>query len=149
MGYTPPYGAPSPRIPPYIVSECQFRGDNPLCYAKKFLGKKMTFFGVFMNMNLQENIDRIKKNMGIRREYIDWDENYGKAFRIVHTPQSAVDGEWNSDLISVVTPENGESFYTWEEVPFDTLMSWRENWDEIQRSLGDYKYKQIIRSKEY
>ena len=94
-----------------------------------------------MNMNLQENIDRIKKNMGIRREYIDWDENYGKTFRIVHTPQSAVDGEWNSDLISVVTPENGESFYTWEEVPFDTLMSWRENWDEIQRSLGDYKYR--------
>jgi hypothetical protein len=116
---------------------------------KKIFGKKMTFFEVFMNMNLQENIDRIKKNMGIRREYIDWDENYGKAFRIVHTPKDAVDGEWNSDLISVVTPENGESFYTWEEVPFDTLMSWRENWDEIQRSLGDYKYKQIIRSKEY
>jgi hypothetical protein len=111
------------------------------------LGKKLSFFGIFMNMNLQENIDRIKKNMGIRREYIDWDENYGKTFRIVHTPQSAVDGEWNSDLISVVTPENGESFYTWEEVPFDTLMNWRENWDEIQRSLGEYKYRQIIRSK--
>jgi len=27
-------------------------------------------------------------------------------------------------------------------------MNWRENWDEIQRSLGDYKYKQIIRSRE-
>jgi hypothetical protein len=42
MGYTPLYGGPSPRIPPYIVSECQFRGDNPRYYAKKFLGKKWT-----------------------------------------------------------------------------------------------------------
>ena len=46
MGYTPLYGVPSPRIPPYIVSECQFRGDNTLSNAKKkFLGKKCPFLG--------------------------------------------------------------------------------------------------------
>ena len=50
MGYTPPYGAPPPRIPPSLLSECQFWGDNPLYCAKKFLGKKMTYFGVFITM---------------------------------------------------------------------------------------------------
>ena len=43
MGYTPHMGPPPPRIPPYIVSECQFRGDNPQYNAKKFLGKKSPF----------------------------------------------------------------------------------------------------------
>jgi hypothetical protein len=41
-------GYPTPRIPPSLLSECQFWGDNPLCYAKKFLGKKMTYFGIFI-----------------------------------------------------------------------------------------------------
>jgi hypothetical protein len=66
MGSTPPYGYPTPRIPPSLLSECQFWGDNPLCYAKKFLGKKMTFFGVFMIMNLQENIQRIREIMEVQ-----------------------------------------------------------------------------------
>jgi hypothetical protein len=48
MGATPRIGGPSPRIPPYIVSECQFGGDNTLDNAKKFLGKKLSFFGVFI-----------------------------------------------------------------------------------------------------
>ena len=48
MGYTPPYGAPSPRIPPYIVSECQFRGDNTLSNAKKnFWEKNVLFWGIY------------------------------------------------------------------------------------------------------
>jgi len=37
---TPPlYGAPSPRIPPYYMSECQFRGYNPLYNDFKILEK--------------------------------------------------------------------------------------------------------------
>jgi hypothetical protein len=66
-------------------------------------------------MDLQEQISRIQSMMGvinesndsIERLYIDWDENYGKSFKIVHTPEGAQSGmEWNPDLVSVVTPEN-------------------------------------------
>jgi hypothetical protein len=35
MGSTPPYGAPTPRIPPSLLSECQFWGD-PLPYRGVF-----------------------------------------------------------------------------------------------------------------
>ena len=48
MGYTPHIGGPSPRIPPYIVSECQFGGDNPLYCAKKIFGEKNDLFGIFI-----------------------------------------------------------------------------------------------------
>jgi len=48
MGSTPLWGPPPPRIPPYIVSYCQFGGDNTLDNAKKFLGKKLSFLGVFI-----------------------------------------------------------------------------------------------------
>jgi len=47
MGGIPPYGAPSPRIPPYIVSYCQFGGDNSLNQVKLFLGKNCPFLGIY------------------------------------------------------------------------------------------------------
>jgi len=50
MGATPHIGGPSPRIPPYIVSECQFGGDNTIDNAKKFLGKNCPFLGYLLNM---------------------------------------------------------------------------------------------------
>lgn len=81
------------------------------------------------------------------RRYIDWEENYNRTFRIVRTPEGKQDhGEWTPDLISVVTPENGDSWFEWEDVPKNVLRNWRRNWAEIQKHLGDHKYNQIIRS---
>jgi hypothetical protein len=112
-------------------------------------------------MNLQENIQRIREVMGVINEdaeqpilnkfgekhYIGWDENYGKSFKVVHTPEGAqTGGEWNPDLISIVTPENSNAWYEWEELPEEKLMGWKENLDGIQKGLGVHKYNQIIRS---
>ncbi len=105
-------------------------------------------------MNLQEQISRIQSMMGLitesndfeERLYIDWNENYGNSFKIVHTPEGAqTGGEWNPDLISIVTPENTNAWYEWEELPEEKLMGWKENWDGIQKGLGDHKYNQIVR----
>jgi len=43
-GYTP---LPS-RIPPYILSECQVRGDNPLNNDFKNFGKKCSLFPLLL-----------------------------------------------------------------------------------------------------
>ena len=72
-------------------------------------------------MNLQEQLNRIQEMMGINpdneRKYIDWDENYGKTFKIVKTPEGRQSvGEWNPDLISIVTPENTDAWTDWEEI---------------------------------
>jgi hypothetical protein len=75
MGSTPLYGGPPPRIPPSLLSECQFWGDNPLYCAKKFLGKKMTFFGIFMNMKY---IIRESRLDDLFEKYID--SQYGLVF---------------------------------------------------------------------
>jgi hypothetical protein len=106
-------------------------------------------------MDLQEQISRIQSMMGvinesndsIERLYIDWDENYGKSFKIVHTPEGAQSGmEWNPDLVSVVTPENESAWDMWEELSPKKLLKWKDRWDEVQKTLGDYKYNQIVRS---
>jgi hypothetical protein len=107
-------------------------------------------------MNLQEQISRIQSMMGLiaesndfeERLYIDWDENYGNSFKIVHTPEGAqTGGEWNPDLISIVTPENTNAWYEWEELPEEKLMGWKGNWDNIQKTaLAVHKYNQIVRS---
>jgi hypothetical protein len=89
----------------------------------------------------------IKEGKHKERLYIDWDENYGNSFKIVHTPEGAqTGGEWNPDLISIVTPENTNAWYEWEELPEEKLMGWKENWDGIQKGLGTHKYNQIVRS---
>jgi hypothetical protein len=46
----------------------------------------------------------------------------------------------------VVTPENGKAWTMWKEVPEDILKNWKANWSNIQRSLSQHKYDQIIRS---
>jgi len=113
-------------------------------------------------MNLQESIHRIKEMMGVNNEeteqpilnelgekyYIDWDENYGKSFKLVHTPEGAQSGvEWTPDLISIVTPENTNAWYEWEELPVEKLMRWKGNWNDIQKTaLAVHKYNQIVRS---
>jgi len=82
------------------------------------------------------------------RQPIDWDSNYGKTFKIVHTPEGrqSTGATWSPDLVSVVTPENGEAWTSWKEVDKDILSNWKNNWNKIQKSLGDHKYEQIIRS---
>ncbi len=108
-------------------------------------------------MNLQEQLNRIQEMMGVEKPIlnddgekydIDWDENYGITFKIVKTPEGRQSvGEWNTNLISVVTPENESAWTDWEEVSEDILNNWKDNWDNIQKSLGTHKYNQIIRSK--
>jgi len=88
-----------------------------------------------------------ESNDSIERLYIDWDENYGKSFKIVHTPEGTQSGmKWNPDLVSVVTPENESAWYEWEELSPKKLLKWKDRWDEVQKTLGDHKYNQIIRS---
>ena len=103
-------------------------------------------------MNNDNQILRIKQLITIINEnnndyeYIDWDSNYGKTFRIVHTPEGATEN-WNPDLISVVTPENSNAWFEWVELPEEKLTRFKKNWDEIQKTLPNYKYEQIIRSR--
>jgi hypothetical protein len=83
------------------------------------------------------------------RNYINWNENYGKTFKIVSTPEGAQSGgEWNPNLVSIVTPENKNAWSNWKEVSQDVLNNFKKNWDEIQKSLGDHKYNQIIKSQQ-
>jgi hypothetical protein len=101
-----------------------------------------------MKIQLTESqYKRLVENYPMDRMYIDWNENYNKTFRIVQTPEGSQSGEWTPGLVSIVTPENGDSWYEWESVPKEVLIkTWKRNWDEIQKSLGDHKYNQIIRS---
>jgi len=83
------------------------------------------------------------------RNYINWNENYGKTFKIVNTPEGAQSGgEWNPNLVSIVTPENKNTWSNWKEVSQDILNNFKKNWDEIQKSLGNHKYNQIIKSQQ-
>jgi hypothetical protein len=83
------------------------------------------------------------------KKHISWGHNYGKTFKIVKTPEGRQEGgEWSPDLVSVVTPENGDAWTDWEELDPVRLKSWKNNWNQIQKNLGDYKYNQIIRSQE-
>jgi hypothetical protein len=82
------------------------------------------------------------------RKVIDWNSNYGKTFKIVHTPEGrqSAGATWSPDLVSVVTPENGDAWTAWKEVSPQLLAQWKNNWNIIQQSLAQHKYNQIIRS---
>lgn len=104
--------------------------------------------------NLQESIRRILReetepisnDMG-EKYYISWDENYGKSFKLVKTPYGAQSGgKWEPNLVSIVTPENTNAWYEWEELSDEKLDMWKKNWDNIQKTLGNHKYNQIIRN---
>jgi hypothetical protein len=66
---------------------------------------------------------------------IDWDQHYGTAFKLVHTP--------DNDTVSIVTPENGDA-WNWTEVSPELRAHWKSNWAIIQRTLYPYKRQQII-----
>lgn len=87
---------------------------------------------------------RIVKEMTNETQiHLDFDTLYGKAFRLVHTPEGATDN-WHEGLISVVTPENSNAWTDWIEVPKETINKFREN--NVLSNLADYKRQQIIRS---
>ena len=95
---------------------------------------------------LREETEPILNDLG-EKYYISWDENYGKSFKLVHTPEGSQSGaEWNPDLVSVVTPENGLAWTEWKELPKEKLHKWKKDWDDVQNYLGTYKYNQIIRN---
>jgi hypothetical protein len=95
---------------------------------------------------LQEETEPISNDMG-EKYYISWDENYGKSFKLVKTPYGAQSGgKWEPNLVSIVTPENTNAWYEWEELSDEKLDMWKENWDNIQKTLGNHKYNQIIRN---
>jgi hypothetical protein len=95
---------------------------------------------------LKEETEPISNDMG-EKYYISWDENYGKSFKLVKTPYGAQSGgKWEPNLVSIVTPENTNAWYEWEELSDEKLDMWKENWDNIQKTLGNHKYNQIIRN---
>ena len=83
------------------------------------------------------------------REHINWDQHYGKAFRVVTTPPQAsvsMDGKNIPDedgRVSIVTPANGESWNDWKEAPSEVVDNFKSNWGNIQKGLADHKYDQI------
>lgn len=89
-----------------------------------------------------------KKFFTESRQHIDWNSNYGNTFKIVYTPEGrqSAGATWSPDLVSVVTPENGDAWTTWKEVSPQLLAQWKNNWNDIQQSLGQHKYDQILRS---
>jgi len=95
---------------------------------------------------LREETEPISNDMG-EKYYISWDENYGKSFKLVKTPYGAQSGgKWKPNLVSIVTPENTNAWYEWEELSDEKLNMWKENWNNIQKTLGNHKYNQIIRN---
>jgi hypothetical protein len=83
--------------------------------------------------------------------YIQFGKEHGKSFRIVKTPagMSTRDGKTIPDApgrISIVTPENGDSF-NWPKADKGQIKMMRKNWSKIQRDPGSqYKMNQIRRS---
>ena len=120
----------------------------------KYYKEEDTTLFQLKSRNLQESIRRILReetepisnDMG-EKYYISWDENYGKSFKLVKTPYGAQSGgKWKPNLVSIVTPENTNAWYEWEELSDEKLNMWKENWNNIQKTLGNHKYNQIIRN---
>ncbi len=78
-------------------------------------------------------------------EAINWDQHYGKAFRIAKAPREAVNGP-GDDAWSIVTPENGDSWNEWPDADQKHIDFAKKNWDTIQSGIADYKMGQIRRS---
>jgi len=74
--------------------------------------------------------------------HYDWEENYGKRFKFVKTPEGAQIPPTKEATISLVTPANGDA-WGWEEITGDHLEQLRRNWPEIQKTLAPHKRVQI------
>lgn len=69
----------------------------------------------------------------------DWDENYGKKFKIAVTPAEQSNGE---KLVSIVTPANKDA-WDWPEADKVIVDHFRKNWKKIIPTLAPHKRKQI------
>jgi hypothetical protein len=80
----------------------------------------------------------------------DWDTHYGKAFKLVSTPEgAATDVHGNSiktepGTISLVTPFNGDSFHSWPEASDEAKSNFKKNWGNIWNQTGGYKQRQVL-----
>jgi hypothetical protein len=89
-------------------------------------------------------------NSHMSLSYIQFGKEHGKSFRIVQTPSGmSTDGKKTiSDQpgrISIVTPENGESF-NWPAADKGQIKMMRKNWGKIQKDpRSQYKMDQIRR----
>jgi len=92
-GYTPLYGGPSPRIPPYYRSKCQFGGDNTMSNAKKIFGKKLSFFWYLLNMDYIITENRLLRLID---NYIE--ETFGELKKIPYKHINAREGDF--ELVS-------------------------------------------------
>ena len=83
---------------------------------------------------------------------LNWDQHYGKTFRVVATPaghSSDANGKQIPDepgRFSIVTPENGEAWTDWPDAHPDQINMVKSNWDSFQKNLAGYKRDQIDRS---
>ena len=79
----------------------------------------------------------------LKREYISWDENYGKTFKIFYTPEELVISR-KAPMASIITPESPTAWNNWDELKEYDLRGWRERWDELQKYLPNEKYREIL-----
>jgi hypothetical protein len=68
---------------------------------------------------------------------IDWNTNYQITFKLVRPP-------FSNEVVSIVTPHNGEACHLWKPVDDVIIQYWKDNWDTIQHSIADYKLQQIL-----
>ena len=80
----------------------------------------------------------------------DWDTHYGKAFKLVTTPEGAATDLSGKSIatkpgtLSLVTPYNGDSFHSWPEASEEAKTNFKSNWKNIWDSTGGYKQRQIL-----
>jgi hypothetical protein len=84
------------------------------------------------------------------RDHINWDQHYGKSFRVAVTPKGAsvsTDGKNIPDeagRVSIVTPSNKDAWTDWDDAPGEVVEAFKSNWGSIQQGLADHKYSQIL-----
>jgi hypothetical protein len=81
----------------------------------------------------------------LKRDYISWQENYGKTFKIFYTPEELIISR-KGPMASIITPDSPTAWNNWEELQEHDLKAWRERWDELQKYLPNEKYREIRRA---
>lgn len=75
----------------------------------------------------------------------EWEKQYGKAFRFAKTPQGAVEGGADPGTVSLVTPENGDAWDSWEAVDDAHLSTIKSRWAHMWNNAGGYKQRQVLK----
>jgi len=85
-------------------------------------------------------------------EHINWDQHYGKAFKVVQTPAGAASDKHGTPVnaspgtTSMVTPEN-EDAWNWPAATDEQVANIKQHWDTHQQDPNSqYKMEQIRRS---